>query len=157
MKIKSNTRAGIIIFFLVVFMAACGTKNFNSLSESISKTADGLAIEGYDAVAYRTAEKAFKGNQQYEFVWKGAKWLFVSKENQERFASDPEKYAPQYGGYCAWSVSEDKVMMADPQVWKVVDGKLYLIQSNMVKEVWEKSQPELIKKSNDNWIKMNKQ
>lgn len=152
---KSTIRPRLIFFFLAVLLAACGAKTYHSLSESVSKTADGLAIEGYDAVAYQTAESAFRGNPQYEFVWKGAKWLFVSKENQERFESDPEKYAPQYGGYCAWSVSRNEVMKADPQVWKIVDGKLYLIQSNMVKEVWEKSQPELIKKSNENWIKMN--
>jgi YHS domain-containing protein len=151
---KSDFRTFLIIFSFAVFLAGCGTESFNSLSESVSKTADGLAIEGYDAVAYQTAENAFKGSQQYEYVWKGAKWLFVSKENQERFASDPETFAPQYGGYCAWSVSQDKVMKADPQVWKIVDGKLYLIQNEKVKEVWEKSQPELIKKSNENWQRM---
>lgn len=155
MKVKSNIRTGLIFLFLVVFLAACGAKTYSSLSESVSKTADGLAIEGYDAVAYQTIESASKGNPQYEFVWNGAKWLFISKENQERFASDPEKYAPQYGGYCAWSVSQDKVMKADPQVWKIVDGKLYLIQNKMVKEVWEKSEPEFIKKSNENWSEMN--
>jgi YHS domain-containing protein len=155
MKIKSNIRTCFIILFTTAFLAACGTQTFNSLSETVSQTADGFAIEGYDAVAYQTAENAFRGSQQYEYAWKGAKWLFVSKENQERFASNPEKYAPQYGGYCAWSVSQGKVMKADPQEWKIVDGKLYLIQSDMVKEVWEKSQPELIKKSNENWIKMN--
>jgi len=152
-----KTHLSLIFFFLMALLSACGTKSIHSLPESISKTVDNLAIEGYDAVAYQTAEHAFKGNSQYEFYWNGAKWLFVSKENQERFASDPDRYAPQYGGYCAWSVSEDKVMKADPSVWKVVDGKLYLIQSDMVREIWEKSQPELIKKSNENWIKMNKQ
>lgn len=155
MKTKSNIHSRLIVFLLIALLAACEAKTFNSLSESVSKTADGLAIEGYDAVAYQTAESAFKGSQQYEFVWKGAKWLFVSKENQERFAAAPENYAPQYGGFCAWSVSQDKVMKADPQVWKIVDGKLYLIQNEMVKEVWEKSQPDLVKKSNENWIKMN--
>lgn len=155
MKIKSDIRSHLILFFSVVLLAACGTKTYESFSEAVSKNTDGLAIEGYDAVAYQTAENALRGNPQYEFIWNGAKWLFVSRENQERFASDPEKYAPQYGGYCAWSVSQDKVMKADPEVWKIVDGKLYLIQSNMVKEVWEKSEPELIEKSNENWIKMN--
>jgi YHS domain-containing protein len=95
-----------------------------------------------------------KGKPEYEYVWKGAKWLFASPENRERFAASPETFEPEYGGYCAWSLSEGTVMEADPEVWKIVDGKLYLIQNDMVKEVWEKSEPSLIEKSNENWRQM---
>jgi len=152
---KFNISLGFTLFILIaLFAAACGTQTYSSGAALVSKTADGLAIRGYDAVAYRTIEAATQGNPQYEFAWNGAKWLFVSAENRDRFAASPENYAPEYGGYCAWSMSQNTVMEADPEVWKVVDGKLYLIQNEMVKEVWEKSQPDLIKESNENWQKL---
>lgn len=144
-----------IFIFIVVCGAACGAGGrLDSGAKLINKTAEGLAIKGYDAVAYRTIETAAQGKPEYEFFWNGAKWLFISAENRERFAANPESFAPEYGGYCAWSISQGSVMAADPEVWKVVDGKLYLIQSGMVKEVWEKSQPDLIKKSDENWRNM---
>jgi len=152
---KFITRSRFLIFICIaLFAAACGSLGFDSAEKLVSKTADGLAISGYDAVAYRTIETATRGNAQYEYVWNGAKWLFLSQENLDRFAANPETYAPEYGGYCAWSISQKNVMAADPEVWKVVDGKLYLIQNEMVKEVWEKSQPDYIKQSNENWQQM---
>lgn len=151
-----NTSSRTLIFiFIALFAAACGVLTFDSGKQLISKTADGLAIRGYDAVAYRAIEAATEGKPEYEYAWNGAKWLFVSAENRERFAANPEMYAPEYGGFCAFSMSQNTVMQADPEQWKIVDGKLYLIQSDMVKEVWEKSQPNLIEKSNENWLKMN--
>ncbi len=152
---KFDTRSRFLIFICIaLFAAACGTLSFDSAEKLVSKTADGLAIRGYDAVAYRTIETATKGNAQYEYAWKGAKWLFANAENRDSFAANPEMYAPEYGGFCAWSMAQKNVMEADPEVWKVVDGKLYLIQNEMVKEVWEKSQPDFIEKSNQNWQKM---
>lgn len=152
---KFNISLGLTLFILIAFFAAaCGTQTYSSGAALVSKTADGLAIRGYDAVAYRTIEAATQGSPQYEYAWQGAKWLFVSAENRDRFAASPEMYAPEYGGFCALSLSENSVMEADPEVWKVVDGKLYLIQNEMVKEVWEKSQPDLIEKSNENWQKI---
>lgn len=151
---KFNISLGFTLFiFIMLFAGACGTQTYSSGAALVSKTADGLAIRGYDAVAYRTIEAATQGSPQYEYAWQGAKWLFVSAENRDRFAANPETYAPEYGGFCAWSMSQKNVMAADPEVWKVVDGKLYLIQNEMVKEVWEKSQPDLIKESNENWQK----
>ena len=132
MKFDIRLRPTLFIF-IALFAAACGTLTFDSAAEFVSKTADGLAIRGYDAVAYRTVEAATRGKPEYEYAWKGAKWLFVSQENRDRFAANPETYAPEYGGFCAWSLSQKNVMEADPEVWKIVDGKLYLIQSEMVK------------------------
>ncbi len=153
MKFKMPQRAAVFVL-IALFAAACVSRSFDSNQELVSKTSDGTAIRGYDAVAYRTIETAAMGKPEYEFVWKGAKWLFVSQENRSRFAANPELYAPEYGGYCAWSISKGNVMEADPKVWKIVDGKLYLIQNEQVKEVWEKSQPDLIEKSNENWQKI---
>ena len=121
---------------------------------SSRSTADKLAIKGYDAVAYRTIERATQGKSEYEFVWNGAKWLFLSEENRRRFAENPETFAPEYEGFCAFSVAQGAPVESDPQQWKIVDGKLYLIQSGAVKAVWEQSSAEFIKKSNENWQKL---
>jgi YHS domain-containing protein len=95
-----------------------------------------LAIRGTDPVAYFTEGKVVEGNSEYESEWQGATWRFSSAENQELFDSDPEAYAPQYGGYCAKALSEGNVVSSDPEAWKIVDGKLYLNYSPQVQQQW---------------------
>lgn len=95
-----------------------------------------LAIRGTDPVAYFTEGKVVEGNSEYESEWQGAIWRFSSAENQELFDSDPEAYAPQYGGYCAKALSEGNVVSSDPEAWKIVDGKLYLNYSPQVQQQW---------------------
>lgn len=153
-----NIRAFAVIFIsIIIFAAACGVESYKSSETAlINKTADGRAIRGYDAVAYQTIEAATKGKPEYEYAWNGAKWLFVSKENRDRFAENPEIYAPEYGGFCAWSAANGNKTESDPEEWKIVDGKLYLIQSGQVKQVWEKSQADFIEKANENWQQMKK-
>lgn len=113
--------------------------------------ADGSALRGYDAVAYFAVSNAVKGDPKYSFVWKGTKWLFSSEENMKKFQADPESFAPQYGGYCSYAVSEGYTANGDPEAWKVVDGKLYLNYSPAVKEMWEKEQKTRIGKGDQNW------
>ncbi|MGQ0543654.1 MAG: YHS domain-containing (seleno)protein [Blastocatellia bacterium] len=138
-----------------IFTAACGSSGAADASvELVSKTADGLAIGGYDSVAYHTVKAATKGKPEFEYLWKGAKWLFSSVENRDKFAADPEAYSPEYGGYCAYSVADNKLKSSDPEMWKIVDGKLYLIQSGEIKEIWEKNQDGFLERSNENWKKM---
>ncbi len=117
----------------------------------VNTTAENIAIKGYDTVAYFADNGAVKGNPQYEFVWNGAKWLFSSKDNLEKFKSNPEQYAPQFGGYCSWAVSHGYTADGDPEAWKVVDGKLYLNYNQKVKEKWEAEQPKLIEDGKKNW------
>lgn len=95
-----------------------------------------LAIRGTDPVAYFTEGKVVEGNSEYESEWQGATWRFSSAENQELFDSNPEAYAPQYGGYCAKALSEGNVVSSDPEAWKIVDGKLYLNYSPQVQQQW---------------------
>jgi YHS domain-containing protein len=85
-----------------------------------------LAIDGYDPVAYFTEAKPIRGNTRFEFKWKGAKWFFSNAENLQLFTADPEKYAPKYGGYCAYAVSQGNTARIDPKAWKVVGSSLYL-------------------------------
>ena len=112
---------------------------------------DDLAIKGYDSVAYFKAGKALKGNGSFTFPWHSMTWHFLSKENRDLFAATPEKYAPQYDGYCAWAMTEERLAITDPEVWKIVDGKLYLNCSAAAYEKWSKDIPGHIKKADAIW------
>ncbi len=125
----------------------------NVLSASASADGD-IAIKGYDAVAYFAAGSARQGTAQFAFPWHGMTWHFVSKENRDLFAASPEKYAPQYDGYCAWAMTESRKAITDPEVWKIVDGKLYLNCSKTAYEKWSKDIPGNIRKADSNWLKM---
>lgn len=136
----------------MIIGAAMGLSACSKL-DSFSKVnvAEGKALRGFDAVAYFAVEKAVEGDPKYEFVWNGAKWLFSNEENMKKFQAEPERYAPQFGGYCAYAVSQGYTADGDPNVWKVVDGKLYLNYSPKAKELWEKDQPNLIEAGKKNW------
>ncbi|MCU0374880.1 MAG: YHS domain-containing protein [Chitinophagaceae bacterium] len=118
---------------------------------------NGAAIKGYDAVAYHLEGKAQPGNQAYSVTWNNATWLFATEKNKEAFAKNPEKYAPQYGGYCAFGASRNYKAPTDPNAWTVVDGKLYLNYSAKVKEGWLPEKEKHIAKADSNWIKLEKQ
>jgi len=109
------------------------------------------AIKGYDTVAYFRAGKAVKGSESFTFPWHNMTWFFSSKENRDLFAAGPEKYAPQYDGYCAWAMTESRLAVTDPEVWKIVDGKLYLNCSQAAYEKWSRDIPGHIKKADAIW------
>jgi hypothetical protein len=112
---------------------------------------DGLGLSGYDAVAYFTESKAVKGSPQFEHQWNGVRWRFASAAHREAFAASPERFAPQYGGYCAFAVSRNQIAPTDPEAWEVVDGKLYLNYDKRVRALWEKELPEAIRVGDRNW------
>lgn len=116
-----------------------------------------VAIKGYDAVAYFKDGKALRGNESFAFKWHGMTWYFISKENRDLFAKSPEKYAPQYDGYCAWAMTESRLAITDPEVWKIVNGKLYLNCSKEAYEKWSKDIPGHIKKADEIWPKLKRQ
>jgi YHS domain-containing protein len=116
-------------------------------------SADDVAIKGYDTVAYFKAGKALKGNGSFKFQWHDMTWYFLTKENRNLFATSPEKYAPQYDGYCAWAMSEGRKAQTDPEAWKIVSGKLYLNCSRTAYEKWSRDIPGNIKKADMNWLK----
>lgn len=117
-------------------------------------TPKGWAIRGYDPVAYFKSGEAVAGVPETAYDWNGATWLFSTQENLETFKADPAKYAPQYGGYCAYAVSQGYTAAVDPQAWKIVDGKLYLNYSKEVKALWEASQSRYIADADKNWPKV---
>ncbi|MDR9827289.1 YHS domain-containing (seleno)protein [Vibrio sp. FNV 38] len=111
----------------------------------------GKAIKGYDPVAYFTQGKPVKGRSDFQFEWNGADWSFSSQQNLDAFISNPEQYAPQYGGYCAWAVSKGYTAKIDPSAWSVVDGKLYLNYSKSVQSTWQQDIAGNIAKADINW------
>jgi hypothetical protein len=114
----------------------------------------GAAIKGYDTVAYFKDGKALKGNESFTFQWHNLTWYFQNRENRDLFAAGPEKFAPQYDGYCAWAMTEERKAITDPEVWKIVDGKLYLNCSLAAYEKWRRDIPGNIKKADANWLKL---
>jgi YHS domain-containing protein len=111
----------------------------------------GAAIRGYDPVAYFTEGKPVEGSRKFSHEWKGATWRFASAANRDAFAAAPEKYAPQFGGYCAYGVANGYTVSTVPEAWTIVEGKLYLNYSLGVRADWLKDVPGYIGKANANW------
>ena len=125
--------------------------------QKINKTTLGsLALRGYDPVAYFTEEKALVGRKEFTHEYADANWRFASAVNRDLFASNPERYAPQFGGYCAWGISQAKLFGGDPRIWKVVDGKLYVNYNKEIEKTWERDIPGFIEKADHNWPTLEK-
>lgn len=110
-----------------------------------------LALKGYDVVAYFSAGAPAKGDARFVHRWNEATWQFASAKNRALFARSPEKYAPQFGGYCAWAVSRGYTADFDPEAFRIVEGKLYLIYSTAVERRWEQDIPGNIARAQTNW------
>ncbi|MEK6154694.1 YHS domain-containing (seleno)protein [Flavobacteriaceae bacterium 3-367] len=123
---------------------------------------NGYVIGGYDPVAYFKLEKATKGKKNTSYKWNGATWLFASEEHRDLFEANPEKYAPQYGGWCAYGMSghgsNGYGAESRPQdSWSITDGKLYLNWSSGVKNMFLKKEDEYIKSADVEWQKIRKE
>ena len=114
----------------------------------------GVAVGGYDPVAYFTEKTPQKGVSALTAEYAGATWHFATEANRQAFLKEPARYAPQYGGYCAWAVSQGYTAKGDPSAWTIVDGKLYLNYDKGVQANWEKSKPANISKADANWPKV---
>ena len=119
--------------------------------EPTNTNGTGYAIGGYDPVAYFSDGEPVKGSPDFKTEWNGAVWLFASAEHRDKFASAPEKYAPKYGGYCAWAVAEGYTATINPDVWQIVDGSLYLNYSRFVKLRWQANKRANIARADANW------
>jgi YHS domain-containing protein len=120
--------------------------------QAVNRDRNGLAIDGYDPVAYFAEGRPVRGVAEFEHTWNGTKYRFVSAANRDRFAKDPEAFAPQYGGFCSYAVSRGYTADIDPLAWAVVDGKLYLNYSVRVQRTWETDVPGNIRKADANWV-----
>ena len=168
---KRFTRSGslaVAALGLAIAITACGSPtaeqptDTGTVTEAVQSSADGdtatlfakdgVAIEGADPVAYFTEEAYVPGSAEYTHEWQGATWQFASAENRDLFAENPEQYAPEYGGFCAWAVAAKNTLVpVDPNAWSVVDGKLYLNANQKVQTNWLEDVPGFIAEANENW------
>jgi len=111
----------------------------------------GIAVDGTDVVAYFTQGAPVPGAANITHTWNGATWRFSTEDNRAAFAAEPAAYAPQYGGYCAWAVSEGYTASTIPDAWKIVDGKLYLNFNKRIQRRWERDIPARIAAADANW------
>ncbi len=119
-----------------------------------SDAASATGVQGYDLVSYHNAKRPARGNGHFVSVHDGSTYLFSTAENKAEFDRDPAKYAPAFGGYCAFGVSVGKKFVGDPEVWRIVDGKLYLNLDTSIQTEWLKDVPGRITTANGNWQKI---
>ena len=143
---------------LVLALAVSATALTNMVATAgpmpISTTRDNVAVSGYDPVGYFVSAKPVKGSTDITANYGGATWRFATEANRTAFLANPAKFLPQYGGYCAWAVSQGYTAPSDPNVWKIVDGKLYLNYNRSVGRDWEANAAANISRADGNWPKM---
>ena len=138
-----------VLLTLLVLLAAVPALARNP---EINRTAfRQVAIEGYDPVAYFEDGEPKEGSAEHEHVWKHATWRFTSAEHRDAFVAEPEKYAPQYGGYCAYAVAKDRLAKGDPEVWVIRDGKLYLNYDVEIKQRWLADVERYVEQADEHW------
>ena len=113
-----------------------------------------VAVQGYDPVAYFKNGAPVKGLEDYKTKYMGAEFRFASQENLDLFLSDPEAYAPQYGGYCAWAIADGNYAKGNAKHWAIVDGKLYLNFSRDIQKKWDKDRPDFIRRGDTQWTRL---
>jgi YHS domain-containing protein len=141
-----------ILILAILALPVAGTILRPALAEEPEVYApSGVAILGYDPVAYFTAKKAVQGEADHALRWRGATWYFATAANMEAFEMNPAAYAPQYGGYCAYSVSRGSLSASSPETFAIRDGRLYLNSSAAIRTVWGKDMDDNIRKADGNW------
>jgi hypothetical protein len=147
MQVSSPTSAALVSVAIATAMAVA------SAQQQPAWNADrtGLAVQGYDVVAYATDRAAVRGRAEFEYRWQNVVWRFASAAHRDAFASAPERYAPQFGGYCAWAVSRGYTADVDPQAWRIIAGRLYLNYSKRVQRMWEQNVETNIATGLANW------
>ncbi len=142
----------LLILTTVLFLALPGKAQKAEIFQK-----EGKAIRGFDPVAFFTANSPVMGDSMFSYTWKEATWYFASKVNLELFKAQPEKYAPQYGGYCAYGTADGHKAPTETDTWSIYNGKLYFNYNQKVKGLWTKSTEEYIRKADLNWEKIRDQ
>lgn len=144
-----NTITSVSNHLRVIFLVSCILLGFGI---SVTGAAESpVAIKKYDPVAYFTESRAVQGRDEYTADYHDMTWYFSSEKNRDLFTADPQAYAPQYDGYCAWAMTESRLAITDPEVWRIVEGKLYLNCSRAAYDKWAKDIPGHIKKADRIW------
>lgn len=144
------TRRHLLFALAAVPVVGFAAKRGGAASSRIYNTG-GIAIDGSDTVAYFTQGRPVAGDVTINHNWNGARWHFSTVANRDAFAADPEAFAPQYGGYCAWSMTQGSTAPTVPEAWGVVDGKLYLNYSSRIQRRWDRNIPGYIALADEIW------
>lgn len=139
-----------IVLCLIAFGAVATAARAGS-EPAVNVSRGQLALHGHDAVAYFTDGRPARGTASFEHRWNGAVWRFATAANRDVFAKDPARYAPEFGGYCAYAVSRGYTADVDPNAWRIVDGRLFLNYSKRVQRLWEADIPGNIAKGRASW------
>lgn len=136
---------------LAVVVLAVSAMSLPALAGEKIRTVDGYAVEGHDPVAYFTDSKPTVGKDEFTAEHEGAKYRFASAANRDKFVADPAKFAPQYGGYCAFGAAMARKFPGDPNAWHIADNKLYLNLNKDVQSSWLKDTDGFIRGADNNW------
>ena len=140
--------------FLIICSLIALSKLATFAADKSSMNENTVAINGYDTVAYFTENRAVKGNPEYSYTWNEATWYFSKPENRDLFASNPERFAPQFRGHCAYGLAKGKLVEANPEEWTIVDGKLYMNYNRSFRDQWRQDKSAMVKKANENWAEV---
>ena len=154
-----TTLARVVLLALVLGSGVALSKQEPAVPPAVSdvesglavNASDGIAIHGYDPVAYLIDHEAVPGSAEFAAIWRGAEWRFSSARNRALFVADPARYAPQYGGFGAYGTAIGKAYDVDPRVFDVIDGRLYLHRNDRVRELWQRNPKGYIAEADDTW------
>ncbi len=141
-----------VTFFLYILLGF--SSNVHAIDPVYTPFLSDKAIRGYDTVAYFTKGKAVKGNKSFATEYKGATWLFESQSHLDLFVAEPEKYAPQYGGYCAYAVAQNTTASIKPELFTIHEDKLYLNFNKSINDEWTNNKESFIEQADKNWPKI---
>jgi len=157
MQSTFTSRAALVVYLsvAVVVAVAAGVIAYqagpNQPYRTLNVTDNNVAIHGYDTVAYFTDNKAMKGNSEFQHDWRDALWQFTSATNRDLFAANPDRYSPQYGGYCALGIAAGEISDVDPKAFTIQDGKLYLNKAMEFRKIWREAPKSHVFMSDYNW------
>ena len=135
----------------VLVLAAAHMTAQSTTSRTTYNSTRGVALDGYDVVAYFTEGRPVKGTPDFAHTWEQTTWRFASAAHRDAFAAASERYAPQFGGFCAYGVSRGYAVDIDPNAWTVVNGRLYLNYSKSVQRTWDTDRATFIQRAEANW------
>lgn len=144
-------RCSIVLMLLATVAVWCTAAG---QPDGVMNAKQGIAIDGYDTVAYFTLGEAVRGTPQFSAEWEGVVWLFRSAAHRDHFANAPERFAPQYGGNCAQAVTNDRIVRADPTVWSIVDGRLFLNCGIRIQRRFRRDVDENVKAADGAWLRL---
>ncbi len=150
-RVRGNAARSIWLFFVIMLLFVAIGAEAAAEPRRNNVDSEGYSIDRYDPVAYFTEGQPVRGQREFTVEYEGAKYAFTSESNRALFLGDPEQYVPQYGGYCAYGVAHGSRSNVDPEVWDIVDGRLYLMISAGTMSVWQKKKKAHIEMANKAW------